>query len=206
MSHPFYPKGPAAVPADLTAPARSYKKHVGLATATLLLFILFYIFLSSWFVYTSFKLFANTFSGGKDGVLSFITAVLLGFLGVFMFKGLFFFTRKNRSEELEITEKDEPELFRFIYQVADDAKAPRPHKVYLSNSVNACVFYDISVINLIFPSQKNLEIGLGLINTLNLGEFKSILAHEFGHFTQRSMIIGRWPPLKACWVRHAGWE
>jgi len=27
---------------------------------------------------------------------------------------------------------------------------------------------------------------------LNLGEFKAVLAHEFGHFAQRSMAVGRW--------------
>ena len=47
--------------------------------------------------------------------------------------------------------------------------------------MNAAVFYDLSIFNLFFPSKKNLEIGLGLVNVLNLGEFKAILAHEFGH-------------------------
>ncbi|PBQ30348.1 hypothetical protein CNR22_00745 [Sphingobacteriaceae bacterium] len=192
MTHTSYPKGPDSVPANLTVPAKSYKQHVWLASAVLLLFILFYISLSGWFFYTSIKLFANVFTGGKDGFLSFVVAVLLGFLGVFMFKALFFIIKKNKSNDIEIKKEDEPDLFEFIYKVADDARAPRPHKIFLSNVVNASVFYDISIINLIFPSKKNLEIGLGLVNTLNLGEFKSILAHEFGHFTQRSMIIGRW--------------
>jgi Peptidase family M48 len=38
----------------------------------------------------------------------------------------------------------------------------------------------------------SLEIGLPLINMLTLGEFKAVLAHEFGHFAQRSMAVGRW--------------
>src|SRR5699024_7168451 len=46
--------------------------------------------------------------------------------------------------------------------------------------------------NLIFPSRKNLEIGLALVNTLTLGELRAVLAHEFGHFAQRSMAVGRW--------------
>jgi len=33
---------------------------------------------------------------------------------------------------------------------------------------------------------------LGLVNVLNLGEFKAVLAHEFGHFAQGSMVVGRW--------------
>lgn len=40
------------------------------------------------------------------------------------------------------------------------------------------------------PVRKNLQIGLGLVNSVNLSEFKAILAHEFGHFSQRSMKLG----------------
>ena len=48
------------------------------------------------------------------------------------------------------------------------------------------------VLNLLIPSKKNLEIGLGLVNAVSLGELKAVLAHEFGHFAQRSMAVGRW--------------
>jgi len=41
-----------------------------------------------------------------------------------------------------------------------------------------------------FPVKKNLQIGLGLVNTLTLSEFKAVMAHEFGHFSQRSMKLG----------------
>ncbi len=58
--------------------------------------------------------------------------------------------------------------------------------------MNAAVFYEISIINLIFPTRKNLEIGLALVNALSLGELKAVLAHEFGHFAQRTMYVGRW--------------
>ena len=40
------------------------------------------------------------------------------------------------------------------------------------------------------PVKKNLIIGLGLVNGLNLSEFKAVLAHEFGHFSQSSMQLG----------------
>lgn len=192
MQTNFYPKGPLNVPADLTTPSKSYKKHVWIASLALILFVALYLGLSTWLLYKSYKLFGNAFTGNRDQFLSFIVAVITGFLGVFMIKALFFITKRDKSNDIEITETEEPELFKFICQVADDAKAPRPHKVFLSNRVNACVFYDISIINLFFPIKKNLEIGLGLVNVLNVVEFKSILAHEFGHFAQKSMIIGRW--------------
>ena len=40
------------------------------------------------------------------------------------------------------------------------------------------------MLNFIFPSKKNLEIGLPLVNALTLSELKAVLAHEFGHFAQ----------------------
>lgn len=42
----------------------------------------------------------------------------------------------------------------------------------------------------VFTCKKNLQIGLGLINTVSQTELKAILAHEFGHFSQKSMKIG----------------
>jgi Zn-dependent protease with chaperone function len=40
------------------------------------------------------------------------------------------------------------------------------------------------------PTEKNLLIGLGLVNAINLTEFKALLAHEFGHFSQKSTKLG----------------
>jgi Zn-dependent protease with chaperone function len=91
---------------------------------------------------------------------------------------------------VEVTENDQPELFAFIRQVADDCKAPHPGKVFLSADVNASVSYDSSFWSMFFPVKKNLEIGLGLVNSLSISEFKAVLAHEFGHFSQRSMKLG----------------
>ena len=67
----------------------------------------------------------------------------------------------------------------------------RPHRVFLTPDVNAAVFYRESLLSLLLPTSKNLVIGLGLVNQLNLSEFKAVLAHEFGHFSQNSMKLGR---------------
>lgn len=114
------------------------------------------------------------------------------FLAVFMLKALFFVRHGEGDDGLEVTPADQPELFAFLHKLADRAGAPRPHRVFLSARVNAAVFYDLSLLNLVFPSRKNLEIGLGLVNALTLGELRAVLAHEFGHFAQRSMAVGRW--------------
>lgn len=188
----LYPKGPEAVPSGLTTPSNSYKKQAWLACFGLLLFIGIYFGLASWFGWTAYRLMNSAFMGNASSYLGVISGLPALFLSVFMFKALFFVKRGAESKDIELSKEQEPALFDFLYQLADDAGAPRPHKVYVSPRVNAAVFYDLSIFNFIFPAKKNLEIGLALVNVLNLGELKAVLAHEFGHFAQRSMKIGNW--------------
>src|SRR5205823_3701652 len=57
---------------------------------------------------------------------------------------------------------------------------------FIVPDVNAAVVTHTGFASLFWPTGKDLLIGLGLVNMLNLSEFKSVLAHEFGHFAQRS--------------------
>lgn len=193
MLDTLYPAGPSAVPASLTAPSAAYKRHTWLAVAGLLSFAAAYFALLGWFGWTAFRLFRTLLSGsGGDGLSNILVGTFAAFLAIFMAKGLVFFKRGKATDDLELRAADHPELFAFLYRLADEARAPRPKHVYLSPRVNAGVFYDLSLFNLILPSRKNLDIGLALMNVLNLGEFKAVLAHEFGHFAQRTMAVGRW--------------
>ncbi|HET9864525.1 MAG TPA: M48 family metallopeptidase, partial [Steroidobacteraceae bacterium] len=188
-----YPPGPAAVPPDLTAPTSAYKRHAWLAMLGLTVFIALYFALSAWFAWTAWRLLGGMFGqAGHFELGGFVAGLCAAFLAVFMLKALFFIQHRYEIEDIEISREDEPALFEFIDRLADEARAPRAHKVYLSPRVNAAVFYDLSLLNLVIPSKKNLEIGLGLVNVLSLGELKAVLAHEFGHFAQRSMAVGRW--------------
>lgn len=107
-----------------------------------------------------------------------------------MVKGLFKRSRFDPGLRVEVTEAQQPVLFAFIRQLCKDTGAPFPHRVFLTPDVNAAVSFHESLLNLVFPSRKNLVIGLGLVNRLNLSEFKAVLAHEFGHFSQNSMKLG----------------
>ena len=129
--------------------------------------------------------------------LSFITIAIalasasIGFLIlIFLFKFLFSSKKVDRSHLVEITRKDEPELFALIDQVVDEVGSRFPKKIYLSAQVNASVFYDSNFWSMFLPIKKNLNIGLGLVNTVTTEEFKAILCHEFGHFSQKSMKVG----------------
>ncbi|MDJ1502848.1 M48 family metallopeptidase [Xanthocytophaga agilis] len=192
----FYPPSPQNVPPSLTQPSKAYAANIGKVMVGIVLFILLYILLLVASVFMLYygvivglfiiSLRVNLLTIGAGGGIVALTVMFCWFLIKFIFK-----TRHNENpQRVEIFEKDYPELFAFIYQVATDVKAPKPKSVFLSPDVNACVFYNSSFLSLFFPVSKNLEIGLGLVNSLNISEFKAVLAHEFGHFSQRSMKLG----------------
>jgi Zn-dependent protease with chaperone function len=188
----LYPPGPQTVPAELTRPSSAYRQRAWLAVTSLAVFLLLYAALAGWFVWTAYRMLGAAFAGGQDVILHALIGGCAAFLAIFMLKALLFLQRGGAPDALEVTAAEQPRLFEFLHRLADEAGAPRPKRVFLSARVNAAVFYDLSVMNLLFPSQKNLEIGLALVNVLTLSEIKAVLAHEFGHFAQRSMAIGSW--------------
>lgn len=187
-----YPAGPQAYPEELIKATPAYRRHAWQALLALLSFVVFYLSLSSWFIWKSYALIRASSQSPNDGVWLFLGGLAAGFVALFMLKAIWFVKRNSTVGLTEVKQDEQPELFAFLYRLADEARAPRPRKVFLSARVNAAVFYDLTLLNLVFPSRKNLEIGLPLVNVLNASEFKAVLAHEFGHFAQRSMAVGRW--------------
>jgi Zn-dependent protease with chaperone function len=109
---------------------------------------------------------------------------------IFLIKFIFTSTKTDSSHLIEITKAEEPQLFAFIEDIVKQVNTNFPKKVYISSEVNASVFYDSGFWSMFLPVKKNLHIGLGLMNAVTVDEFKAILAHEFGHFSQRSMKVG----------------
>lgn len=187
----MYPAGPAGVPPSFTRPSAAYRRHAWIAFLALLAFLALYFALAGYFAWTAYRMIAAA-AVAREWFGLMLGGVGVGFLALFMIKAVFFIKRGGANAGLEITAADQPRLFAFLHRLADEAHAPRPHRVFVSHQVNAAVFYDLSLLNLVIPSRKNLVIGLGLVNVLTLGEVKAVLAHELGHFAQRTMAIGRW--------------
>lgn len=191
-----YPANPDNVPSSVTEPKASFKREVKRVVGNILLFFLVYLVL--------FLLSIGLIVACVYGGLAIIVAVPklvtilagLGLIGlgimvfIFLIKFLFAVTRYDRSGIIEVREEDQPKLFGFIRELTKDTQTPFPKKIFISPEVNACVFYDSSFWSMFFPVKKNLQIGLGLVNSLNVSEFKAVMAHEFGHFSQRSMKLG----------------
>lgn len=190
MQH-SHPVGP--LPSVKPAPTpRSYKLRAWGAVASLIAFLGVYFGLAGWFAWTAWRLGQSVFAGRSDAFWAFLVALCAALLAVFMLKALFFRQRRGEDHSVEIQSSDQPALFVELNAIADAVGAPRPHRVLVSARVNAAVFYDLSPLNLLWPTKKNLEIGLGLVNVLNRSELRAVLAHEFGHFAQRAMAVGRW--------------
>ncbi len=98
--------------------------------------------------------------------------------------------KKTATNGIEIFETNQPELFKLIKETADKVGTKHPKKVFIIDDVNAYVSYSNNLQSLVFPTRKNLSIGIGLLHGISQNELKGIIAHEFGHFSQKSMTIG----------------
>ena len=176
--------------------SQDFRKKTKAAVSSIVTFVFVYILI---FIFT-IALALACIGGGiwliaaKPMFLTLMVGAGLAGTGIFVFffiiKFLFKKHINDRSDLTEIKRSDEPELFKMIDDIVKEAETNFPKKVYLSNDVNASVFYDSSFWSMFFPIQKNLTIGVGLINTTTKQELKAILSHEFGHFSQRSMKVG----------------
>jgi Zn-dependent protease with chaperone function len=189
--HGKIPPSPASVPPTLTQPTPAFRLHAWTSTLALIAFVAVYLGLTGWLGAMIYRFLRDGSRGNLFiGILQSLAPALLLFVLV---RGLFAIKRGTDPATLvEIDATKEPALVAFIHDVADKAGAPRPHKIFLSPEVNAAVFYDLGFVNFLFPTKKNLLIGLGLLNVLTLSELRAVLAHEFGHFAQKSMAVGRW--------------
>lgn len=176
--------------------SKQFKKETTKAIAAIVLFIIGYILLVSLTLAAAIAIIslAITLIAIK---VNFITLLLFGgsiiaaiMIVIFLFKFIFSSTKFNDEGLVEIQRKDHPKLYAIIDEIVLKVGTDFPKKVYLSNELNASVFYDSSFMSMFFPTRKNLHIGLSLVNLMSEDELKGILAHEFGHFAQRTMKVG----------------
>lgn len=191
-----FPTKPHSVDPSVTRPSKEFVRETYKVSISIIGFIIIYFILFTLGLalaigagYLGYLIVIN-----KPGIVTLMIGIALCIFGVFIVYFLIkFITTKNTyntSHLHEVKLSDEPQLFKFVEQVVEEVGSDLPKNIFLSNEVNAYVFYNSNFWSLFFPVKKNLTIGLGLINSINLSEFKAILAHEFGHFSQKSMKLG----------------
>jgi Zn-dependent protease with chaperone function len=196
----LYPPAPAGVPADLAKPGWRYRLQIVLMLMTLFLFLLLYLVflagalalmcLAVWPLGTGAASIPQAWQGRLFVIAFRVSVFAMGaMLLAFLVKGFFKRGEEETDPYLEVTEREQPELFHFIRSLCQEIACPVPARLYLSHDVNAAVFYPTSILNLVASPKKNLLLGLGLAEGLNLVELKALLAHELGHFSQRTLRL-----------------
>jgi Zn-dependent protease with chaperone function len=84
-----------------------------------------------------------------------------------------------------------PRLTRVIDEVRARLRAPRVHLVVLDSSANAGVI-EQPMFGPIGPTRNVLLVGLPLLQTLPLSEFRAVLAHELAHLVRRHGCLAAW--------------
>ncbi|HEX8659944.1 MAG TPA: M48 family metallopeptidase, partial [Hymenobacter sp.] len=189
----LYTPSPAAVPEGLTRPSSRYVLLVAAMLVSIALFIGLYLVLLAGAVGLVYLTLTLHFDRYGLWTFLFHLGCLAGSLMLVAFLVKALFKRRPVSElhqHPRLTPTTHPALFDFVHRLCAEVGADHPKYISVSSDVNAAVFYDNSTRSLFWPTRKNLLIGLGLVNGLNLSEFKAVLAHEFGHFAQRSMRLG----------------
>ncbi len=184
----YYPLSPRKVPEELVEPGPRFHRHVNLVIASLLLFFLIYLSMVLGCVLVIVLLVRGWLPAvlGLPGILLFLLVTL------FLLKNLFRRRSAMKGNETRIEEEEHPRLFKFLRKVCEETGAPEPDEVYVNHEVNAAAGTDVSLAGLFATPKLRLIIGLGLLNVINLTEFKALLAHEFGHFTQFRQKSAPW--------------
>lgn len=139
-------------------------------------------FLSLWLYFRHVTDNAMLCTTGVVGVLLYIIPLFFGpFVIFFLFKP--FFVRGSADSKLtELKRSDEPELYEFVEQLCASIGSPAPEQICINMQANAAAgFLSMNP----FSRRLKLVIGIPLAYRLTLRQFSGVLAHEFGHFSQR---------------------
>ena len=85
---------------------------------------------------------------------------------------------------------DQPKLFALVTDVSAATKQAMPQEVYLIPDVNAYVMERGGFMG--FGSKRVMGVGLPLLATLSVPQFRAVVAHEFGHYDSGDTKLGPW--------------
>jgi len=196
MKETVYPFTPANADLSSLKPTTEYKKEIYKVVSSIGLFFTVYLILV--FLALLLAIFVS-YLGIMLILLKLASLTILvgiGMIGLgvmvlfYLIKFIFSIKKVDRSGFYELDKGENKNLISFLTRLSKETKTKLPKRIYISPDVNASVFYDSSFLSMFIPVKKNLVIGLGLVNSVNMSEFKAIMAHEFGHFSQQSMSLG----------------
>lgn len=95
--------------------------------------------------------------------------------------------RRSRDVGPTLTANDEPLLFDFIARLCRKLGAPFPRRIEVNCDANAAAGFRRGWLSL-FSNDLVLVIGMPLAAKLDVAQLAGVIAHEFGHFRQRTTM------------------
>ncbi|MDG4804831.1 M48 family metallopeptidase [Micromonospora sp. WMMD980] len=131
-------------------------------------------------------LFGHT-SGIVTGKLLLPLVVALGAVGVGMWKAIR--TRNEPAPGLVLDERAAPRLWATVRELATAVGTRAPDEIRLVPEVNAAVGEQSRLLGLV-GGRRTLYVGLPLLQAMRMDQFRSVLAHELGHYSGRHTRLG----------------
>jgi len=156
---------------------------IPLAYLALLLFLVWLLF---WHVCQTF----STLSDGPYFLFHAPMAFLAGLLLIFLIKPVFFRSREDSEQVITLDPAKEPLLFAFVRRLCAATRSLTPARIEVDCEPNAHARLHRGLLSIFSGGDLVLRIGLPLAAGLPIRQFAGILAHEFGHFNQRSGMSG----------------
>ncbi|MEM1294811.1 MAG: M48 family metalloprotease [Verrucomicrobiota bacterium] len=143
----------------------------------------------NWFLALVWGSFVAAFLGGlwicvltDSEVLAWIVLLFFFFNGLVLYSP--FAVKIESPNGLRLKRKDVPKLFAEMDAVRKALRIRKIHRVWLNEELNAGAA-QISRVARIGPLRNELLLGLPLLETVSLDEFRGILAHELAHLARR---------------------
>ncbi|KQT02027.1 M48 family metallopeptidase [Cellulomonas sp. Leaf395] len=97
--------------------------------------------------------------------------------------------RPAPDEGPTLTPADAPALWEAVRELAAAAGTRAPDDIRLLPDVNAAVSEDTRLLGLV-GGTRHLYLGVPLLQTLDVGQLRSVLAHELGHYSNSHTRLG----------------
>ncbi|MFI0237818.1 M48 family metallopeptidase [Streptomyces sp. NPDC016845] len=93
------------------------------------------------------------------------------------------------ADGLRVDEHQEPRLWAAVRRLAEQTGTRAPDEIYLVPAVNAAVYEEARLLGLL-RGRRVLLVGLPLLSGLDEAQLISVLAHEFGHYSNSDTRLG----------------
>ena len=186
-----------------------YKSRLALVALTMLMLPVIYAgivllsFMAAiWVARIGINQFADAYNPNPYLMLIYVGLVLGLLVTGFLLKP-FLAKWPKGPEPVRVDPSREPALYCLVGEITDAIGAPMPDEILLDTRVNAAAGYKRGF----FTDELTLIIGLPLIWGTDVNTLTGILAHEFGHFSQKWAARASWTVHRVNgWLRRQVYE